>query len=96
MRLLCEIEDVFQISGRGYVITPGIPHAFPAKVYIKNKIILETPNGAKICSEIDGFESFCRGKPINHVPFSIPASVDKSFLLVGTKVWLVDSDPKNK
>jgi hypothetical protein len=27
MKLLCEIEDVFDIKGRGCVVVPGVPYA---------------------------------------------------------------------
>jgi len=46
MKLIAEIEDVFDISRRGCVIVPGVPHDFEPSVNINS--IIEIYIGAKV------------------------------------------------
>ena len=46
MEYLFEIEQVFEISGRGCVVVPGIPQAFTKPIPVGSKLIVEKPKTA--------------------------------------------------
>lgn len=90
MQLLCEIEDVFEIQGRGCVIIPGIPYAFHKPVMVGAAICVMTPSGHELVTSIAGFEMINRGRPMEHAPFSVSKTVKKVQLPKGSRVFLVD------
>jgi hypothetical protein len=90
MQFLFEIEDVFDIGGRGCVLVPGVPYAFGRDVKTGAQLI-ETPQGAQVRTNIAAFEMIHRGRPMVHAPFSLPCAVAKASLPVGSKVYLLGS-----
>jgi hypothetical protein len=91
MRQLFEIEDVFVLTGRGCVLVPGVPHAFTGSVKAGATIVVEPPSGRAFETRIVAFESVNRGRPTEHIAFSVPASIGKDQLPVGSKVFLRES-----
>lgn len=89
MEYLFEIEQVFEISGRGCVIVPGIPHAFSEPVPVGSKLIIEHPDGKKVETRITGVEMINRGRPLQSTPFSVSKSTTKMQLPIGSKVFFV-------
>ncbi len=89
MEYLFEIEDVFEISGRGCVIVPGIPKAFNRPVPVGSKLVIEHPDGNKIETRITGIEMINRGRPLQASPFSVSRSTTKVELPIGSKVFFV-------
>lgn len=85
---LFEIEDVFSIPGRGCVIVPGIPYSFAGDVRADAHILIETPSGSRLETTIAAFEMINRGKPVEHAPFSLPRTITKEQLPVGSRVYL--------
>ena len=57
MRFLFEIEDVFDIDGRGCVLVPGVPYAFGGDVKAGERLLIVTPEGEHVQTNIAGFES---------------------------------------
>lgn len=91
MQFLFEIEDVFDIGGRGCVLVPGVPYAFGQDVKTGAQLLIETPQGAQVRTNIAAFEMINRGRPMVHAPFSLPRAVAKASLPVGSKVYLLGS-----
>jgi translation elongation factor EF-Tu-like GTPase len=88
MRLLCKIEDVFEITDRGCVIVPGIPHSPPLNIKVGDYIVVETPSGERFETMIAGIEMINRGRPMEHSPFSVPRAIRKEQLRIGSQVFL--------
>ena len=93
MEFLCEIEDVFDISGRGCVIVPGVPHT-AADIRAGAAIAIETPDGQRYETVIVGLEMINRGKPMDHAPFLV-RSVTKAMLPIGSRVYALAPAPNN-
>lgn len=91
MQLLFEIEDVFDIGGRGCVLVPGVPYELGQNVKLGAQLLIIAPAGEETRTSIQGFEMINRGRPMNHAPFSVPRSVKKESLPVGSKVYLLDA-----
>jgi hypothetical protein len=78
MRQLFEIEDVFDLNGRGCILVPGIPHSFPDSISVGAAIVIEPPSGRAFETSIAAFEMINRGRPVEHVAFSVPRSHDRT------------------
>ena len=88
MKLLFEIENVFDIDGRGCVLVPGIPERFRSTVKTGSRILIVTPQGEHLRTSIADFEMVSRGRVRAHAPFAVHRTVRKSHLPVGSKVYL--------
>lgn len=91
MQFLFEIEDVFDIGGRGCVLVPGVPDALRPNVKVGVPLLVVTPSGNEVQTSIAAFEHISRGRPMVHVPFSLPRTVTKADLPLGSKVYLLDA-----
>ena len=93
MKLILKVEDAFDISGVGCVVTPEIPVDLGFIVKPKDRIRLRTPGGRELDTYIDGFMS---GRPrlsrrrfyciVLLTPFS------KNNIPIETEVWLLTAD----
>lgn len=92
MRMICTIEDVFDITGRGCVVAPGVPYEFPVPVGIGARLLVEKPSGERIETKLAGLEMINRGKPMNHAPFSVERKTRKTDLPIGSKVFLLEEN----
>ena len=90
MRYLCTIEDVFQITGRGCVIVPGVPKALPLPLRLGTKLLVRQPNGKTMKTTLHGVEMIHRGRLMDHVPISFPPHVRKDDLIIGSQVFALD------
>lgn len=90
MQLICTIEDVFYITGRGCVVVPGIPYDFPTPVGAGAQLLVETPSGEQVKTTFVGVEMLNRAKPMKYAPFSVKSDISKSQLPVGSKIFLVE------
>lgn len=89
MQFLFEIEDVFDISGRGCVVVPGIPCSFASDVRVGSRLLVEAPSGARLETTILAFELINRGRRTEHAPFMVPRSILKEQLPIGSRVFLM-------
>lgn len=89
MKYIEEVEDIFDISGRGCIIVPGIPYSFEPKIGKDSILEFENPSGSKVTARIQGFEMINRGKPMQHAPFSLESSIKKGDIEIGAKIYLV-------
>lgn len=90
MQFLFEIEDVFDISGRGCVLVPGVPDSLRRYTNAGDQILIISPEGEQLQTSIAAFEMIERGRPMVHAAFSLPGSVDKASLPIGSKVYHLD------
>lgn len=90
MKFIEEVEDVFDISGRGCVVVPGIPYSFEPSVGVGTQLQFNNPSGTIVRAALQGLEMINRGKPMNHAPFSLDRSVKLGDIEVGAKMYLVE------
>lgn len=89
MKFIEEVEDVFDISGRGCVIIPGIPYSFEPAIGIGAELEIYNPSGSIVSATLKGIEMLNRGKPMEHAPFSVNRDVKKGDIEIGAKLYLV-------
>ena len=92
MKFIEEVEDVFDISGRGCIVVPGIPYNFEPVINKESILEFHNPNGSKTRTTIQAFEMINRGKPMEHAPFSLPQEIKKKDIEPGAKIYLVEND----
>jgi hypothetical protein len=86
---ISKVEDVFEISGRGCVVVPGVPVAFSgAALKIGDRITLKRPNGSEIETILRGFEMGSR-HPSRCIPILLGKDVNKQIVPIGTELWTV-------
>ena len=98
MKLLLTVENVFQITGRGCLLVPGLsgdPGVPPLKV--GSALRLELEDGTVRDTHVAGLEMLnygARPRPaVITVPILLPANIRKEDVPPGTKVFLLpDAD----
>ena len=83
---LFEVEDVFQLEGRGCSIIPGIPLDSDARVKIGDTLRLEFPDGREIETHVAGIEMIHAPRP-HPFPLLLPSCISNSEVPIGTKVF---------
>lgn len=90
MKFLLKVEDVFDISGRGWVIAPAIPNDLGVEVRVKDRIQLRTPDERILETHIASFSS---ERPMGGGPrftnIELPRDLTKEDVPIGTEVWLL-------
>lgn len=98
---LFTVVDAFSLSGRaGPVLVPGIPQSdMLPTMRVGAQIRLAVPDGSSIETEIAGFERISYGRKVPRdkvcTPISLPASISKDQVIVGTGVFLVTAKSGN-
>ena len=95
MTLLCTVEEVFEIKGRGCVIAPGLSESTPSHVHIRRRdpISLHRPDGSIVETRIHELEFLDGPNRRTCVPILLPPDITKADIPIGTEVWLSsDSD----
>lgn len=94
MKLLLTVEDVFQLTGRGCILAPGLsgePGVPPVKVGAPLRLVLA--NGIVRDTHVAGLEMLnygARPRPaIITVPILLPTNIRKEDVPPGTKVYLL-------
>ena len=90
MEFLCEIEDVFEITGRGCIVLPGVPRSLGVKAGAR--ISIETPDGRQFETSIAGIEMINRAAT-DHTPFLVRTPASKAMLPLGSRVYVVAAGP---
>jgi hypothetical protein len=89
MKWLFKIEDVFDITGRGCIIVPGIPYALGLKLPVGTALTVQTPSGESLQVSIASFEHFHRrAEGLTHAAFAVGGGVTKAQLPIGSDVYL--------
>jgi translation elongation factor EF-Tu-like GTPase len=94
LKFIEKVEDIFDISGRGCVIVPGIPYSFDVSVGIGAKIEIRNPSGSVVQATLTGIEMINRGRLMEHAPFSVSRDVKKSDIEIGAELYLISYEPK--
>jgi hypothetical protein len=86
---ISKVEDVFEISGRGCVVVPGVPSTFSGvDLKLGDKIILKRPDGSEIETILRGFEMGSR-HPSRCLPVLLGKELSKQMVPLGTELWTV-------
>ena len=86
---ISRVEDVFEISGRGCVVVPGVPVEFSgATLKIGDRVTLKRPNGSEIETTLRGFEMGSR-HPSRCIPILLGKELNKQMVPAGTELWTV-------
>ncbi|MEN9360518.1 MAG: hypothetical protein RL095_2053 [Verrucomicrobiota bacterium] len=98
MRFLCVVEEVFEISGRGCVLVPGLDEKSDQGIllYAKDPIELRLPDGCIIRTYLNSIEFLDGPNKRVCIPICLPLGFRKSDIPIGTEVWLLDSQPPGK
>lgn len=89
MQFLFQIDDIFMITGRGCVLVPGVPFAFPGVICAGTRIVIVSPAGERLDTVIAGCEMIHCGAPLSHAPICLPRNVHKEMLALGSRVYLL-------
>jgi hypothetical protein len=87
VHFLFQLDFVFEITGRGCVLLPGIPYTFQ-NIAVGCPIVIVRPDGSRLETVILAFEMINRGKPMEHAPFTVPKHIGKEDLPPGSEVFL--------
>ena len=87
MRFLSKIEDIFRITGRGFVILPGAIKP-DIRFRAKDLIQLRTPDGRVLDTHIAAVEFLCGAKVKSPIAFLLPSDVKEQDTPLGTEIWL--------
>ena len=92
MRFLCVVEDVFDITGRGCVLAPGLDEKSPPGInlHAKDPIELRRPDGSIIRTYLDSIEFLDGPNKRVCIPICLPPCFRKSDIPIGTEVWLLN------
>jgi translation elongation factor EF-Tu-like GTPase len=53
---ISKVEDIFQISGRGCVVVPGIPKDGGFRLKVGDPLLLRRPDGTELSTTLRGIE----------------------------------------
>ena len=81
---------MFEIDGRGCVLTPGVSEATPPdiKIRARDPIQLRRPDGSVVRTHIHGVEILDGPGRRSCVPVLLPPEFAKSDGPIGTEIWL--------
>jgi len=89
MVLLSQVENTFQIAGRGCVVVPGIPRSelnFPLRA--NDLIQLRMADGRIINTHIVSIELLCGPQVKDRMAFLLPGTIEAKEVSKGTEIWI--------
>lgn len=90
MQFLFTIEDVFDISGRGCIVVPGIPYSLGLNVKVGAPVLIVSPEGDRLHTRIEAFEMVHRRTEApTHAAFAVERDVQKASLKIGSSMYLL-------
>lgn len=89
MELLSIVKDVFEISGRGLVVVPGIPLTCEFVMQLGDALLLKRPDGTEASTRVTGIEMSSGPKPLPFRPLLLGSHLTKADVPVGTEIWIV-------
>jgi hypothetical protein len=91
MRMISIIEDVFDITGRGLIVVPGVTLADNLKIRAGDSVLLKRADGTELVTTIMGIELIGRGsRPILYKPLVFRSDLTKEAMPIGTEIWFDD------
>lgn len=94
-QLLSVVEDVFELRGRGCVITPGVPVAPTPMVSIQigDALRLVRPDGSSVTTTVAGIEMIGGGSiQPRPTPLLLHSDISKEDVPPGTRVYVDAAD----
>lgn len=88
MRFLFQFDEAFSIAGRGCVLIPLAPGAFPDAIRAGTRIVIVSPAGECLETAIAACDTINRGIPAYRAAISLPADVRQEMLAPGSRVYL--------
>lgn len=89
MVLLSQVEDTFQIVGRGCVVVPAIPRSeLNFSLCAKDAIQLRIPEGRIINTHIVSIEMLCGPQVKDGIAFLLPGTIEAKEIPKGTEIWI--------
>lgn len=92
MMFLCVVEDVFEITGRGCVLVPGLSDKSPpgSRLRTGQMIELRKADGTVLRTHLLAVDYLDRLDASWCVPVVLPPGVGKADVSRGTEVWIED------
>lgn len=85
---LSVVDDVFQITGRGIVITPGFPREEEKKrLKVGDFVVLHDGRDDALTAEVRGIEFFSPPSPRGW-PLLLGSTLTKEDVFIGMRVWI--------
>jgi hypothetical protein len=89
MVLLSQVEDTFQIAGRGCVVVPAIPRSeLNFSLRAKDPVQLRMPDGRIINTHIVSIELACGPQVKDRMAFLLPGTIKTEEVPKGTEIWI--------
>jgi hypothetical protein len=88
LKRLSIVEDIFQITGRGLVVMPGVPCGGNWRVKIGDPIVLKRPDGSQVTTVIRGIEMGGRSRSRPMIPLVLGSELTKDAVPIGTEIWV--------
>jgi hypothetical protein len=86
LKHLSIVEDIFQITGRGLVVVPGVPGEGNWRVKIGDAVVLKRPDGTEIATIIRGIEMVRAKREM--FPLLLGLELNKTDVPIGTEIWI--------
>ena len=77
-QLLFKVDGVFDITGRGVVLTPGVDGAGPLRVRVGDPLELRLPDGSSRRTVVRGLEILCGPVECYGVPILVGVELTKA------------------
>ena len=87
MLFLSRIEDIFRITGRGFVVVLGKTE-LGIRFKAKDPIQLRTPDGRVLDTHVAAIEFVCGPKVKSNLAFLLPFDVKEQDAPPETEIWL--------
>src|SRR5690242_16021444 len=88
---LFRVTGVFEISERGTILVPGIPHTFALPISRGTPLLLRRPDGSTLTSSLRDLEMINALATRASTAVLLPRDIRKADIPVGTEVWLIIS-----
>lgn len=89
MVLLSQVEDTFQIAGRGCVVVPAIPRSeLNVSLRAKDAIQLRMADGRTVNTYIISMEMLCGPQVKDGIAFLLPGPITAKEIPKGTEIWI--------
>ncbi len=87
LQKISTVEDVFQTTGRGIIVSPGIPAKNNWCIGIGDVLTLKCPDGTELKTYLQGIEM--DGAPQkNSLPLLLGPEMSKEQIPTGTEIWI--------
>ncbi|MEX2175417.1 MAG: hypothetical protein WD872_13730 [Pirellulaceae bacterium] len=90
-QFISRVEQVFDITGRGLTIWPGIPHDSHFRIKIGDALRLRLPDGSDLLTHVAGIEMITGRRPLP-IPLLLPLAITRKDIPIGTEVFHIRAE----